>query len=175
MTEKTVMVYSKNYTDFILSMLDTPILNLGCGGWKVNGTNVDYNRAVNPDVVWDLNKFPYPFSNNSFGSIVMLDTLEHLDDPDHAIMECKRIASKVIIAVPSSGSKFYADAGDEGVHKTLFNRYALEKMGFEVIGYKGNSSNIPSWLGRLLGMFIGNEWIGIWEWKPIPFYGCGMR
>ena len=38
------------------------ILQLGCGTKKIeNAITLDINPAVNPDVVHDLNIFPYPF------------------------------------------------------------------------------------------------------------------
>ena len=42
-------------------------LNLGSGADKKKGyVNIDWNRFNEPDVVHDLNQFPYPFSDNYF-------------------------------------------------------------------------------------------------------------
>lgn len=67
-------------------------LNLGCGfkylaGW----VNVDAYQCCNPDVVWDLNKFPYPWENNSVNRIYMSHILEHIPDWWTAFTECARI------------------------------------------------------------------------------------
>jgi hypothetical protein len=54
-------------------------LNLGCGFDKKEGfTNIDITKDVNPDVVWDLTKTPYPFKNNSITQIYAKDVLEHI-------------------------------------------------------------------------------------------------
>jgi hypothetical protein len=53
--------HSKTYEKFIKSLLISPSLNLGCGNFKVGDINVDIDKKYNPDFVWDLNKFPYPF------------------------------------------------------------------------------------------------------------------
>ena len=56
-------------------------LNLGCGNVKLDGyTNVDRNPDTSPDVVADLEKFPWPFKDNEFDHIVAKDILEHLGD-----------------------------------------------------------------------------------------------
>lgn len=67
-------------------------LNLGCGrkhrkGW----VNVDNNEGNKPQIVHNLNKFPYPFKDDSVTYIVMDAVLEHLDDPIKVLEECHRI------------------------------------------------------------------------------------
>ena len=39
---------------------------------------LDINPAVNPDIVWDLNKLPYPFDDDTFDEIHAYEVLEHL-------------------------------------------------------------------------------------------------
>lgn len=45
--------------------------------WK-DLTTLDINADHNPDVVWDLNKFPLPFEDNQFDEIGAYEVLEHL-------------------------------------------------------------------------------------------------
>lgn len=79
-------------------------LHLGCGtDIKKGYVNVDIERLPGVDVVHDLNKFPYPFKDNSFDLIEMHHVMEHLDNPLRVIEELWRIAKKggrVVIAVP---------------------------------------------------------------------------
>jgi SAM-dependent methyltransferase len=67
-------------------------LNLGCGEDKKEGyVNVDIHDHVKPDVVHDLNIFPYPFQENEFDVIEAFHVLEHLDKPFPVMKELQRI------------------------------------------------------------------------------------
>lgn len=43
-----------------------------------NVTTLDWNPAMGPDVVWDLENIPLPFEDNSFDEIHAYQVLEHL-------------------------------------------------------------------------------------------------
>ena len=79
-------------------------INFGCGNKKLDGwVNVDWNPGFNPNVAHDLNKFPYPFEDNSADEIRMIHTLEHLDRPFDAMRELHRIlkpGGKLLIKLP---------------------------------------------------------------------------
>jgi len=72
---------------------DKPVLlNLGCGFDRFEGyVNVDAFDICKPDIVHDLNEFPYPWADNSVDEIKMLHILEHLDDWWKVFLECVRI------------------------------------------------------------------------------------
>ncbi len=67
-------------------------LNLGCGERKKSGyVNVDWKPGLAPEVLHDLNIFPYPFSDN-FADLIEADhILEHLDKPFFIMKELHRI------------------------------------------------------------------------------------
>ena len=68
------------------------ILNLGCGFRKYEGgINVDGFSACKPDVLWDLNKFPYPWEDNSIDRIYAYHVFEHLENWWGTFWECSRI------------------------------------------------------------------------------------
>lgn len=81
-------------------------LNLGCGNRMLTGyVNVDNNPLLvrKGIVTHDLNKFPYPFADNTFDEIRMDHVLEHLEDPLDVLIELYRIARngcKVFIRCP---------------------------------------------------------------------------
>ena len=83
-------------------------LNLGSGSKILKGyVNVDKFQYYNPDVVHDLEKFPYPFEDNSIDEILLSHVLEHIgQNPDvfnNIIKELYRICknnSIVDIRVP---------------------------------------------------------------------------
>ncbi len=52
-------------------------MNLGCGNNKYDGyLNVD--KFGEPDIKWDLEKFPWPWEDNSVDEIRIIHVLEHL-------------------------------------------------------------------------------------------------
>ena len=67
-------------------------LNLGCSTDVRKGfVNLDINPKYNPDVVWDMTKFPYPFEDNTFDYVLMRDILEHFFKPIPILEEVYRI------------------------------------------------------------------------------------
>lgn len=79
-------------------------LNLGCGNFKKEGyINVDIDERVQPDMIVNLEKIPYPFPDNEFDLIEADHVLEHLENPFAVMKEIHRIArngARVIIRVP---------------------------------------------------------------------------
>jgi|SRR5215469_13806335 len=54
-------------------------LNLGCGYKRQEGwIGVDSADAVKPDILWDLEKTPWPFSTETVDEIAMIHSLEHM-------------------------------------------------------------------------------------------------
>jgi SAM-dependent methyltransferase len=79
-------------------------LNLGCGEFRKEGyLNLDISPVVKPDLIHDLNKFPYPFQDSQFDLIEADHVLEHLENPFLVMKELHRITKNkgwVIIRVP---------------------------------------------------------------------------
>jgi len=79
-------------------------LNLGCGSFKMPGyVNVDSTASSQPDLVHDLNLFPYPFEDGWFANVEMNHALEHLEDPFSVMREVERIlqpGGELIVRVP---------------------------------------------------------------------------
>jgi SAM-dependent methyltransferase len=96
-------------------------LNLGCGAFKKAGfLNVDGNPAVEPDVLVDLDSFPYPFADGQFEVVEADHVLEHLQDPFAVVAELSRIL---------------ADDGTLRIRVPHFTRgftHADHKRGFDV-------------------------------------------
>ena len=79
-------------------------LNLGCGRKKLpDHLNVDQVASVEPDLVHDLDVFPYPLPDNQFESICAYEEVEHIADIPRFMGEVWRVAApgaKVIITTP---------------------------------------------------------------------------
>lgn len=101
-------------------------LNLGCGddireGW----INVNLFPHEGADIVWDLNKFPYPFKDKSADYILLDNILEHLDDTVLTVFECHRLLSDtgtLEIKVP------YMFHSLSIYHKKFFNERSLDGL-----------------------------------------------
>lgn len=53
------------------------VLEGGSETWT-NLTTLDINPAAKPNIVWDLNKLPYPMKTNEFDEIHAYEVLEHV-------------------------------------------------------------------------------------------------
>ncbi len=119
------------------------MLDLGCGSNKVESegndvVGVDYDKRVNPDIVWNLNNLPYPFKENEFDEVRSNHCIEHLDyskkDPDDVFKELWRITKPgglIKVKVPHFSS---TAAWGHWQHKRPFAAYASilyinERMG----------------------------------------------
>ena len=97
------------------------ILDLGCGNKKREGAiGIDSNPRISPDIVHDLNTFPYPFESSSIDKVYIDNTLEHLDKPLKVMEEIFRILKpgcKVKVIVPYFRSAY---AFMDPTHKHFF-------------------------------------------------------
>ena len=67
-------------------------LNVGSGGKIMDGwVNVDAHPLLGVDVVHDLDRFPWPFSDNSADEIVASHVFEHVRNPVEFVLECWRV------------------------------------------------------------------------------------
>jgi SAM-dependent methyltransferase len=102
-------------------------LHLGCGKDIIPGfINLDSIKLPGVDVVYDLNKFPWPFKNNSFDYILAKSTLEHLEDLIKVMEEVHRISKKdaiIEIIVPHFAS---LGAYIDPTHKLFFSYYTFD-------------------------------------------------
>jgi SAM-dependent methyltransferase len=80
------------------------ILNLGCGRLRSDDClNIDWDKNFGPDIVHNLNVFPYPVEANSFEEVHAFHIMEHLDRPFEVMREIHRIlkpGGKLIIKTP---------------------------------------------------------------------------
>ena len=104
-------------------------LNIGCGkDIKLDCINLDYIKREGVDVCWNLNKYPWPFEDNSFSEVYAHHILEHLDDFGKAMEEIKRICcnnAHIFIIVPHFS---FAGAYWDPTHKRFFSFFTFDYL-----------------------------------------------
>lgn len=80
------------------------ILDVGAGPRKYPGSiSIDINAVNKPDIVHDLDIYPWPVKNDTFDMVFCSHCLEHLVDPIKAVEEIYRVCRQggtVKIVVP---------------------------------------------------------------------------
>ena len=100
-------------------------LNLGCGediknpneGW----VNLDFIKLPGVDVVFDIEKPPFPFKDEEFDEILAQDTIEHILNHVPVMKDLHRIlkpGGKLTIRVPHFTS---VDSFSDPTHKKMFS------------------------------------------------------
>ena len=130
-------------------------LDLGCAlRPKKDYINLDIEPLPNVDVVHDMNKFPYPFSDNYFEEIYCQNVLYLLDDWHKVIKEMHRISknkAKWTISVPYYNSRIAYNAYTK-------NFFTLDSFNY----YNGKILKVrkkwlePTKLGLLIPPFLRN-------------------
>lgn len=132
-------------------MISSKKLNIGCGEGKKDGyINVDFSPDVSPDVLYDLNKFPYPFQDNSFEQAEAFHILEHLDKPFNVMKELHRILKPdgtLHIKVPHFSRGFTHAEHAHGFDVTfpLYFNPGFTKSGYFGVNYRLESMKL-NWL-----------------------------
>jgi SAM-dependent methyltransferase len=116
-------------------------LDIGCGNNKMPGaTYVDIDPKANPDILHDLNKFPYPIKDNTFEEIYAKHIIEHLNDPIGFMREMCRIlkpGGTIFVETPHFSSRV---AYSEPQHTLFFSYFMFNNLinglDFEVVEQK---------------------------------------
>ena len=97
-------------------------LHIGPGLAKIENTiSIDINPATSPDIVWDLNKTPWPIKNDTYDAIIAMNVMEHLNDISKTMDELHRISKPnaiINILVPHFSA---AAAFVDPTHKSFFS------------------------------------------------------
>ena len=81
------------------------VLTLGSGKREIvaGAVSVDIAPGTRPDVLHDLNGYPWPFGDDTFDAVHCIDVIEHLDDIVKAMEEIHRVlrpGGRVTITTP---------------------------------------------------------------------------
>ena len=132
-------------------------LNLGCGNKLLKGyVNLDKFSYYKCDVTHDLEKFPYPFKNDSVNEILLSHVLEHIgQQPDtfiNIIKELYRICTNNALIVINVPHPRHDDFISDPTHVrpiTVLGLSLYDKEQNEIWQSKG-AANTP--LGLILGI-----------------------
>jgi len=85
------------------------VLDIGCGTHKQEpgAFGIDRSSQSGADVVWDLDRYPWPIEDNRFSRIYMSHIIEHFEDVTRAMAEVHRVAkdgAEVLIVTPHFSS-----------------------------------------------------------------------
>lgn len=105
-------------------------LNIGCGKDPKKGyINLDITKLPHVDVVHNLDKYPWPFKDNTFEEVFCDNVLEHLESITKPIEEIWRICkpkAKIIVKVPIFPSVY---AAVDPTHKQFFTYMTFDYFG----------------------------------------------
>ncbi len=128
-------------------------LNLGCGQNILKDyVNLDAMKLDGVDVIHDLEKFPWPFKDNTFDEVYTSHTLEHLTDLVKVMTELRRICKnnarlKIILPHFSCGNA-YRDPTHKHRGFSLFTfDYFTEKSFYQLPQFKILKRE-PNFIGR---------------------------
>ncbi len=152
-------------------------LDIGCGKSKDPAfTGIDIFDWPGVDIVWNLEKFPWPIEDGSFDYIKINHVVEHINDQVGFFHEIHRIADDgalVHLETPHfSSSNSWADPTHVR-HFSLFftdsmmkNGYLIDATGeFELISRRVNfGAVIGSMRARVISAFMGYE-----KWERYAF------
>jgi len=133
-------------------------INLGSSGFNKEGyVNVDVRESVHPDVVHDLNVFPYPFADNSAALIEMTHVLEHLEKPFKVMKELHRIlgpSGRLYIAVPHF-SRGFTHAEHEHGFDVSFPYYFSRRFPEQFYGSEYELVSLKlNWLSKITVRYL---------------------
>jgi SAM-dependent methyltransferase len=128
------------------------ILHLGAGSRKVVGAvTVDINPRLTPDIVWDLNRFPYPLEDSSFDVVVCEHVIEHLEHVVSVMEEIHRVlrsGGRAWVRVPHFSS---LNANTDPTHTRRFSSRSMDYfcVGTELEDYEYTSVRFRKLVARM--------------------------
>jgi SAM-dependent methyltransferase len=117
------------------------ILSVGCGDRapEEGVTRLDISSAVNPDVVWNLDKFPYPFPDDAFDQIECMDVIEHVSDIARVMEEFHRILRPHGVARISTPHFSCANSYVDPTHKWHLSYFSFDYFCQHKLDYYSSS------------------------------------
>lgn len=129
------------------------VLDVGCGQRKLPGSiGMDIVKNSEADVVHDMDKSPWPFSDNELDLVFMNHSLEHAHDVLQMLGEAWRVTKnngRLVIQVPHFRA---VDAFVDPTHKHFFASYSMD---YFLEGTKLSDYNYVNFKFSKLGFWYG--------------------
>lgn len=110
-------------------MIKEKVLDIGCGNNKINGAiGLDIDKNTEADIIWDLNRYPYPIGDNEFDMVYAKHIIEHVNDPAEFLKEICRITKPngtCFVETPHFSSYV---AYSEPQHKRYFSYFMIDQI-----------------------------------------------
>lgn len=105
------------------------ILDIGCGNNKIkDAVGLDIDRNTQADIIWDLNKYPYPIEDGKFDKIYAKHIIEHVDDPIAFLKEAYRITKQGGTCFLETPHFSCYVAYSEPQHKRYFSYFMIDEI-----------------------------------------------
>jgi len=121
-------------------MSQEKILDVGCGDAKVPGAiGLDVVQLPGVDVVHNLTAYPWPFADNTFDKVYLMNIIEHLPNPLKVFEEVHRVlkpGGEVKVEVVYWNHRH---AVSDPQHVTFYNEHTWEFLTGERKSYYTNA------------------------------------
>jgi SAM-dependent methyltransferase len=140
------------------------VLDVGCGINKYPGAiGIDRIAGTRADVLGDLDRFPYPFRDNSFDEVRAIHVIEHVADVIRSMEEFHRLlrnGGTVFIATPH-----YTDFSSfcDPTHRWHLNSFSFRYFGADNAGF-GYYSRC-----RFIEKSVHVKLLAFWRWLGFEF------
>ena len=129
------------------------VLDVGCGQRKLPGAiGMDIVKNSRADIVHDMNRSPWPFSDGELDLVFMNHALEHADDILQILGEAWRVTKsggRLVIQVPHFRA---VDAFVDPTHRHFFASYSMD---YFLDGTKLSDYNYVDFKFKKLGFWYG--------------------
>ena len=140
------------------------ILDVGCGIHKQPGAiGIDRNPAARADVLCDLDRFPYPFRDNSFDRLLAIHVIEHVADVMATMEEFHRLVrpgGTVRIETPH-----YTDFSSfcDPTHRSHLNSFSFRYFGENHGGFGYYTT------AKFREISVQVKLLSLWRWLGFEF------
>ena len=145
-------------------MADRKILDVGCGIKKYPGsTGIDRNPDTAADIIWDLDKFPWPVESSTFDEARLIHVIEHVGDVIATMEELHRIlkpGGEIVLETPH-----YTDFSSwcDPTHRWHLNSFSFRYFGVDNAGFGYYSR------ARLREISVYVKLLALWRYLGFEF------